>query len=78
MVHHACNPSMKEAETGRPASATYTGHILGIQAHLGDLHVWAAEDRYVHPLSPLCVFKVRTGNGAAELGVAWVSYCQCL
>lgn len=79
MVHHACSSSMK-AETGRSASATYIAcctidDILGIQVHLGDLHIWAAVDRCVPLLGPLCVFRVRTGNGAADLEVAWVSYC---
>lgn len=71
MVHRACNLSMK-VDTGRPASATYMAHcrveyhILGIQVHLGDLHIWAAVDRCVHLRGPLCVFRVCTGNGAAE------------
>lgn len=79
MIHHACSSSMK-TETGMPASATYIAyriidHILGIQVHLDDLHIWAAVDRCVPLLGPLCIFRVHTGNGAAELEVAWVSYC---
>lgn len=54
MVRHACNPSMKAEQEAAESQASLcyivhykVDHILCIQVHAGDFHIWVAVDRQV-------------------------------